>query len=83
MIRVRAALITKKTEELSFYTLPPFQKITRIVIIVIIITTATTTTIVIIIIIIQIITITIIIINQYETQGLSFDKPKITLINTL
>ena len=82
MIRVRAALITKKTEELSFYTLPPFQKITRIVIIVIIITTATTTTIV-IIIIIQIITITIIIINQYETQGLSFDKPKITLINTL
>ena len=81
MIRVRAALITKKTEELSFYTLPPFQKITRIVIIVIIITTATTTTIV--IIIIQIITITIIIINQYETQGLSFDKPKITLINTL
>ena len=71
MIRVRAALITKKTEELSFYTLPPFQKITRIVIIVIII------------IIIQIITITIIIINQYETQGLSFDKPKITLINTL
>ena len=82
MIRVRAALITKKTEELSFYTLPPFQKITRIVIIVIIITTATTTTIVIIIIIIQIITITIII-NQYETQGLSFDKPKITLINTL
>ena len=82
MIRVRAALITKKTEELSFYTLPPFQKITRIVIIVIIITTATTTTIV-IIIIIQIITITIIIITQYETQGLSFDKPKITLINTL
>ena len=82
MIRVRAALITKKTEELSFYTLPPFQKITRIVIIVIIITTATTTTIV-IIIIIQIITITIIIINQYETQGLSFDKSKITLINTL
>ena len=82
MIRVRAALITKKTEELSFYTLPPFQKITRIVIIVIIITTVTTTTIV-IIIIIQIITITIIIINQYETQGLSFDKPKITLINTL
>ena len=81
MIRVRAALITKKTEELSFYTLPPFQKITRIVIIVIIITTATTTTIV--IIIIQIITITIIIINQYETQGLSFDKSKITLINTL
>ena len=81
MIRVRAALITKKTEELSFYTLPPFQKITRIVIIVIIITTATTT--IVIIIIIQIITITIIIINQYETQGLSFDKPKITLINTL